>query len=191
MENLIQKTFTIIIVAFMTVSFTTIENKKEVKLKNSKIAWKGYKITGSHQGLISIKSGHIVFNKEKLTGGEFIIDMQSITCTDLEGEYKVKLEGHLKSDVFFGVEKFPTASLIFTQVKYAGENSYKARGNITIKDKTEKISFNISVYRNKANAILTIDRTKFNVKYGSTSFVDGLKDKAIYDEFDLDVELEF
>jgi len=191
MENLIQKTFAIVIVAFLAISFTTIENKKEVKLKNSKIVWKGYKITGSHQGLISIKSGHIIFNKEKLTGGEFIIDMQSITCTDLEGEYKVKLEGHLKSDVFFGVEKFPTASLIFTQVKYAGENSYKARGNITIKGKTEKISFNISVYRNKANATLTIDRTKFNVKYGSTSFVDGLKDKAIYDEFDLDVKLEF
>ena len=191
MENLIQKTFAIVIVAFLAISFTTIENKKEVKLKNSKIVWKGYKITGSHQGLISIKSGHIVFNKEKLTGGEFIIDMPSITCTDLEGKYKVKLEGHLKSDDFFGVEKFPTASLIFTQVKYAGENSYKARGNITIKDKTEKISFNISVYRNKANAILTIDRTKFNVKYGSTSFVDGLKDKAIYDEFDLDVKLEF
>ena len=191
MKNLIQKTAAIVIVTFMAISFTTIENKKEVKLKNSNVVWTGYKITGSHQGLIAIKSGYIEFNKEKLTGGEFIIDMPSITCTDLQGESKRKLEGHLKSDDFFGVIKFPTASLIFTQVKHTGGNSYKVAGDITIKGKTENISFNISIYKNKANASLTIDRTKFNVRYGSTSFVDGLKDKAIYDEFNLDVDLEF
>lgn len=117
--------------------------------------------------------------------------MRSITNTDLEGDYKGKLEGHLKSDDFFDVEKFPTASLVFTKVNATGKNSYKVTGNITIKGHTEAITLDLSVYGNKATASLKIDRTKFDVRYGSTSFFDGLKDKAIYDDFDLVVDLEF
>lgn len=192
MKNSIKNITTLVIVAFMTFSFTTAEgDKKEINVENSKVVWKGYKVTGSHEGVIAIKSGHLNFDKDKLTGGSFIIDMSTITNTDLEGEYKGKLEGHLKSDDFFGVEKFPTASLIFTKVESTGKNSYEVTGDITIKGKTETVSFNISVYGSKANVSLKIDRTKFDVRYGSTSFFDGLKDKAIYDEFDLVADLEF
>ena len=191
MKNSIKNIATLVIVAFMTFSFTTAEgDKKEIKLENSKVVWKGYKVTGSHVGIITIKSGHLNFDKDILTGGSFKIDMSTITVTDLEGEYKGKLEGHLKSDDFFGVEKFPTATLHFTKVKSVGKNSYEVTGNITIKGKTETVSFNVSVYGNKANVSLKIDRTKFDVRYGSTSFFDGLKDKAIY-EFDLVADLEF
>lgn len=192
MKNSIKNIATLVIVAFMTFSFTTAEgDKKEIKLENSKVVWKGYKVTGSHVGIISIKSGHLNFDKDILTGGTFEIDMSTITVTDLEGEYKGKLEGHLKSDDFFGVEKFPTATLRFTKVKSVGKNSYEVAGDITIKGKTETVSFNVSVYGSKANVSLKIDRTKFDVRYGSTSFFDGLKDKAIYDEFDLVADLEF
>jgi len=192
MKNSIKNIAILVIVAFMTFSFTTAEgDKKEIKLENSKVVWKGYKVTGSHVGIITIKSGHLNFDKDILTGGSFKIDMSTITVTDLEGEYKGKLEGHLKSDDFFGVEKFPTATLHFTKVKSVGKNSYEVTGNITIKGKTETVSFNVSVYGNKANVSLKIDRTKFDVRYGSTSFFDGLKDKAIYDEFDLVADLEF
>lgn len=192
MKNSIKNIAAIAIVAFMTFSFTTIEgDKKEIKVESSKVVWKGYKVTGSHQGTIAIKSGHLNFDKDILTGGSFEIDMSTITVTDLEGEYKGKLEGHLKSDDFFGVEKFPTATLIFTKVKSNGKNSYNVTGDITIKGKTESVTFNVSIYGNKASVSLKIDRTKFDVRYGSTSFFDGLKDKAIYDEFDLIADLEF
>jgi polyisoprenoid-binding protein YceI len=192
MKNSIKNIAAVLIVAFIAFSFTTVnEDKKEIKVENSKIVWKGYKVTGSHEGLISIKSGFLNFNEEKLTGGEFTVDMTTITNTDLEGEYKGKLEGHLKSDDFFGIEKFPIASLIFTNVKSTGKNSYEVTGDLTIKGKTETVVFNLSVYGNKANASLKIDRSKFDVKYGSTSFFEGLKDKAIYDEFDLVADLEF
>jgi hypothetical protein len=192
MKNTIKNIATLVIVAFLTFSFTTAEgDKKEIKLENSKVVWKGYKVTGSHVGIILIKSGHLNFDKDILTGGSFIIDMTTITNADLEGEYKGKLEGHLKSDDFFGVEKFPTASLIFTKVESTGKNSYEVKGDITIKGKTETVIFNVSVYGNKANVSLKIDRTKFDVRYGSTSFFDGLKDKAIYDEFELVADLEF
>ena len=192
MKNSIKNIATIVVVAFMTFSFTSVEgDKKEIKIENSKVVWKGYKVTGSHQGVIAIKSGHLTFSEDKLTGGDFIIDMATITNTDLEGDYKGKLEGHLKSDDFFGVEKHPIASLIFTKVKSTGKNLYEVTGDLTIKGKINSVTFDVSTYGNSANASLKIDRTKFDVRYGSSSFFDGLKDKAIYDEFDLVVDLEF
>jgi len=192
MRNSIKNIAAIAIVALMTFSFTTVDgDKKEIKVENSKVVWKGYKVTGSHEGIIAVKSGFLNFDNDKLSGGEFTIDMSTINNTDLEGEYKGKLEGHLKSDDFFGVEKYPTASLIFKKVKSTGKNSYEVTGDITIKGKTDSVTFDVSIYGNKANASLKIDRTKFDVMYGSSSFFDGLKDKAIYDEFDLIADLEF
>ena len=192
MKNSIKNTATLILIAFMTFSFTTLEgDKKDIKIDRSKVVWKGYKVTGSHTGNISIKSGNLIFDNNQLKGGQFVIDMSTITVTDLEGDYKNQLEGHLKSDDFFGVTKFPQASLTFTDVKATGKNSYKVIGNITIKGKTESVTFDLSIYGNKANASLKIDRSKFDVRYGSTSFFDGLKDKAIYDEFDIIVDMEF
>ena len=191
MKNLFS-TIAVFVMAFMAFSFTTLnEGKKEIKIENSKVVWKGYKVTGSHEGTIAIKSGFLNFNTDQLIGGEFTIDMTTISSTDLEGEYKGKLDGHLKSADFFGVENFPTAKLVFTEVKSSGKNSYEVSGNITIKNITEPVSFDLSVYGNKANAALKIDRSKFDVRYGSSSFFDGLKDKAIYDEFDIVADLEF
>lgn len=192
MKNSIKNFLAIAVLAVFTFSFTSIEKvKKEVKTASSKVVWKGYKVTGAHDGLISLKSGHLVFDNDKLVGGSFIIDMTSLTVADLQGEYKQKLEGHLKSDDFFGVSKYPTASLEITDVKSNGKNAYHATGDLSIKGKTEPVSFNISIYGSKANVSLKIDRTKYDVKYGSASFFEGLKDKAIYDEFDLVADLEF
>ena len=182
----------IALVAVFTFSFTKVNaQQKEIKIANSNVIWKGYKVTGSHEGTINLKSGFLTFNDNKLTGGEFVMDMNTIVTTDLQGEYKGKLEGHLKSDDFFGVEKHPTAKLVISKVDATGKNSYKITGNLTIKGITNVITFDLSVYGNKANAALKIDRTKYDVRYGSTSFFDNLKDKAIYDEFDLVADLQF
>ncbi|WP_298537137.1 YceI family protein [uncultured Algibacter sp.] len=192
MKNTLKNSVIIALLAFFTLSFTAIGgDKKEVKTDKSKVVWKGYKVTGSHEGTIAIKSGNLIFDNDKLTGGEFVIDMTTINATDLDGEYKGKLDGHLKSDDFFGVEKHPTATLVFTKVKASGKNAYHVTGDMIIKGKTNPVAFTISVYGSKATASLKIDRTKYDVRYGSTSFFDDLKDKAIYDEFDLVADLEF
>ncbi|OEJ98482.1 lipid-binding protein [Flavivirga aquatica] len=192
MKNTIKNLGIIALVAFVTFSFSTIGGtKKAIKTDKSKVVWKGYKVTGSHEGTITIESGSLTFDGEKLIGGEFVIDMTTINATDLEGEYKGKLDGHLKSDDFFGVKAHPKASLVFTKVKASGKNAYEVTGDLTIKGKTNSATFSISVYGSKATATLKVDRTKYDVRYGSTSFFDGLKDKAIYDEFDLVVDLEF
>lgn len=192
MKNKMKKIIIAGLVAFIAFSFKGVDvEKKEVKTDQSKVVWKGYKVTGSHEGNISLKSGSLMFSEDKLSGGEFVMDMTSMNVTDLEGEYKGKLEGHLKSDDFFGIEKYPTATLVFNDVKSTGKNSYSVTGDLTIKGKTSPITFSISIYGNKATASLKVDRTKYDIKYGSASFFDDLKDKAIYDEFDLVTDLQF
>jgi len=192
MKNTIKNFAIVALVTFTAFSFTSIgENKKEIKTDVSKVVWKGYKVTGSHEGTIAIQSGSLSFEDEKLIGGAFVIDMTTINTTDLEGEYKGKLDGHLKSDDFFGIANHPTANLVFKDVTSSGKNAYTVSGDLTIKGKTNPVTFTISIYGNKATASLKVDRTKYDVKYGSSSFFDGLKDKAIYDEFDLVADLEF
>ena len=192
MKNTIKNFAIVALVTFTAFSFTTIEeNKKEIKTDKSEVVWKGYKVTGSHEGTIAIQSGSLTFEDEKLTGGEMVINMTTINTTDLEGEYKGKLDGHLKSDDFFGVANHPTATLVFKDVTASGKNAYSVSGELTIKGKTNPVTFTISIYGSKATASLKIDRTEYDVRYGSASFFDGLKDKAIYDEFDLVADLEF
>lgn len=189
MKNRNSKIAMLLILALSFMSFTTL-TEKEVNIEKSKVNWKGYKVTGQHEGTINLKSGKLTFDGETLTGGSFVIDMPSISTTDLEGEYKGKLDGHLKSADFFGVEKFPTATLDFINVS-GKDGSYKVKANLTIKETTKAVEFSMTVKENTATANLEIDRTEYDIKYGSSSFFDGLKDKAIYDNFDLNVYLTF
>lgn len=169
------------------------EEKKEVKTDASTVTWKAYKVTGSHTGTVALKSGALVFDGDKLTGGEFTVDMPTLVSTDLAGDpdSKGKLEGHLKSDDFFGVENHPTSTLVFTDVKSTGKNAYEVTGDLTIKGITKPVTFDVSIYGSKATATMKVDRTNYDVKYGSGSFFENLGDKTIYDEFDLVVDLEF
>ncbi|MCF1192869.1 YceI family protein [Mangrovimonas sp. AS39] len=167
------------------------KEKKMIKAEESKVVWKGYKVAGAHEGTIAVKSGNLEFNGEELVGGSFVMDMTSIGSTDLSGEYKDQLDGHLKSDDFFGVEKYPTSSLTFTEVTSTGKNSYEVTGDLTIKGTTHPITFDLSVYGSKASASVKVDRSKYDVRYGSSSFFGNLKDKVIYDEFDIVADLQF
>lgn len=174
--------------------FTPEVESLSVNVEKSNIVWNGYKVTGSHTGNIQLKSGKLDFEGDKLVGGNFEIDMTSITCTDLEGEYNQKLVGHLKSDDFFSVEKNPTAKFVITQVVSRGTpGDYKIVGDLTIKGITKQIKFFTNVKEENGQKVATseikIDRSEFNVRFGSGSFFDNLGDKTIYDEFDLQVKL--
>ena len=190
-KNVLSLALAIIFGASATASTPIDGEKKEVKTNESKVTWKAYKVTGSHTGTVDLKEGALMFDGDKLTGGEFVVNMASLISTDLEGEYKGKLEGHLKSDDFFGVETHPTSKLVFTKVKASGKNSYEVTGDLTIKGITKPVTFDVSIYGSKATATLKVDRAEYDVRYGSGSFFDNLGDKTIYDEFDLVVDLEF
>lgn len=183
------------VVTLSMFAFTTVPaDNYKADVEKSNITWKGYKVMGEHSGTVNLKSGNLEFNGDQLTGGSFAIDMTSISCTDLEGEWKGKLDGHLKSPDFFGVEKHPTATFKITRVISRGApGDYKIVGNMTIKNITKEIKFTTKVTTENnhkvAKAAITIDRSDFDVRYGSGSFFDNLEDKVIYDEFDINVEL--
>ncbi len=165
-----------------------------VDTQSSNIVWTGYKVSGKHTGTVKIKNGSLTTDNGMLTGGSFDIDMTSMNCTDLEGEYAGKLIGHLKSDDFFGVSGYPTAKFVITKaIAQDTKGNYKILGNLTIKSTTKEVKFfaNFSEANGMVNAAgkITVDRSEFDVKYGSGSFFDGLGDKTIYDEFDLQVSL--
>lgn len=192
MKNKILKSTSALVIVLTMVSFTTNpEEKKTVDTGKSKITWKGYKVTGSHEGTINLKKGTLIFDGDRFKGGEFTVDMTSLVSTDLSGNYKEKLETHLKSDDFFGVEKYPVATLTVRKATPTGKNSYEVTGDLTIKGKTHPVTFDMSIYGSKATAALKIDRSKYDVRYGSGSFFDNLGDKTIYDEFDLVIDLQF
>ena len=176
--------------AMVGLSFTLPVESVKVNSEKSEVTWKGYKVSGEHAGTIAVKEGTLDFEGDKLTGGSFSLDMTSIAVTDIQGAYAQKLAGHLMSEDFFGVEKFPTATFNITKVNSRGaEGDYKITGDITIKEQTKEIRFNAKVDKTAASAEIQLDRTDFDVRYGSGSFFENLGDKTIYDEFDLYVKL--
>jgi polyisoprenoid-binding protein YceI len=165
-----------------------------VDANSSVIVWTGYKVSGNHTGTVKIKSGKVDFDKGVLVGGSFDIDMTSIRCTDLEGEWATKLVGHLSSDDFFGVNNHPTAKLVITRaIPQDAKGNYKIIADLTIKNTTKSVKFFANATEGNATAAasgkITVDRSEYDIKYGSGSFFDSLGDKTIYDEFDLQVNL--
>lgn len=189
MKKLISSIFAMGIV-FSTMAFVP-QEKKELTLdtKTSKVEWLGKKVTGQHNGTINVKGGNLVVSDDKLVGGEIEIDMNSIAVSDIKDEeMNGKLTGHLKSDDFFAVDKHPSSNLKIKEVvKAEGENVYTIKGDMTIRGITHEEEFPATiVYKNgKLAAVgeMTIDRSKYEVKYGSDEFFDNLGDKMIYDDF--------
>ncbi len=190
--------FLTLMVAFVGLSFKAFKPGSSMKVDtlNSSVQWTAYKVTGQHSGVVNVKSGSLTYNDQGFfNGGSFEIDMTTIKTTDLQGEMAGKLDGHLKADDFFGVATYPTAKFVITKVAPRGKpGEYKITGNLTIKAATKEVKFDavlkeIAGGKIEATGDIKVDRTDFDVRYGSGSFFDGLGDKTIYDEFDLKVKL--
>lgn len=167
--------------------------KYDADLEKSKVYWTAYKVGGKHSGYVNLKNGNLEFTDGLLSGGYFEMDMANLECTDLKGASRDKLVGYLKSESFFGVENHPTAKFKITSVKPQGMGQYKIDGNMTIKESIKKVSFMANITEEKdlikATANIQLDRTDYNVHYGSSNFFSSLGDKAIYNNFDLMVDL--
>ena len=166
----------------------------QVNKDESSIKWTGKKVTGSHHGTIAIKSGNLEVKNHQLAGGNLVVDMTSIKDLDLtDPEWNKKLIGHLSSDDFFGVEKYPVSRLVIKKVEPKGDSLYHISGDLTIKGITQPVEFdsNIAISGNKleASGTVPVDRTKYGIKYGSGSFFSNLGDKMIDDIFTLDFSL--
>jgi polyisoprenoid-binding protein YceI len=184
------KKIALLLIALVTVQATQAQLKK-IKPLSSSIQWTGKKVTGQHEGTINFLDGILTFKSNKLVAGTFTVDMKSISTTDLTGEYKDKLDGHLKADDFFGVEKFPTATLVFKKVTPVNASTYTVVADLTIKGKMNPVTFTLVTSATGATANVKINRAKYDIQYGSETFLGSLGDKAIYDDFDLKIKLVY
>tara|TARA_B100000614_G_C14206345_1_gene351989 strand:- start:58 stop:570 length:513 start_codon:yes stop_codon:yes gene_type:complete len=161
-------------------------------MDKSSIKWKGTKSTGSyHDGLIDVKTSQLDFDKNnQLIGGEIIIDMNSIICTDIQNKKSNRsLVKHLKDDDFFGTDIFPISRLVITNVEKIDEQNFKLIADLTIKENTHPIEFIANIIYNNdtglASGKIEIDRSKYNVKYRSKSWYPDIGDRFINDNFEL------
>ena len=183
---------TAILALVITGAFATTNPIKKVTIdaEQSSVTWVVKKVTGQHTGTLNFQEGILEMDGDKITGGKFVIDMTSLKVTDLEsGKGKEKLEGHLRSPQFFGIQEFSTATFEITETSSGPNGSYSVAGNLTIKDHTEFVKVLLKKEGNTATTTFKVDRTKFGIRYGSASFFDNLKDKAINDNFELTVNL--
>jgi polyisoprenoid-binding protein YceI len=163
--------------------------KFEIVSAQSNIDWVGRKVTGAHNGTIGIKEGELDVTDGKLTGGKIIIDTTSIKILDVtDPETNAQFAGHLASDDFFSIEKYPEATLEIIEVV-----DNHVEGNLIIKDITNPVGFDVVISINgdtlTAKGQVVIDRTNYNMKFRSGNFFKDLGDTLIYNDFDLNVSV--
>jgi polyisoprenoid-binding protein YceI len=179
----------VLALTFLLTGTSNAQLKLTASNEKSKLSWLGEKVTGQHSGSISLKEGWLNWQENQIVSGEFLIDMASLK----DDEGSERLERHLKSDDFFGVEKYPVARFEITGSTSFERGSGIVKGNLTIKGVTNPIEFKATLQNTDEGtwfyANIVVDRSKFNLRYGSGSFFDNLGDKTIYDEFKLKVNL--
>ena len=203
------KTMSLITAALMVSAFafaaeTKTEKKSASKSKDitiqqeatGEIKWTGFGVGKSHAGTIKLKSGTVEMKNENIVGGTFVFDMTTLASDKFD--YSEKLTGHLKSADFFDTEKFNTATFKITKVSplKAGPRHFEITGDLTIKDKTNPITFNAITTKEgqitKATGSIEIkDRTKYDIVYNSKQFqaLSKLGDKLIEDNIKIDINV--
>lgn len=192
-----KKLFLLTLLLFsVTVVFA--QRKKGVqvsKVQTSDIRWWGYKVVKSeatsHTGFVKLKSGKFYFTDKVLTGGDFVINMRSLTNTDLTGEDQQKLTEHLRSSDFFEVKRYPVAKFTITKILPSKnlDYNYLVYGNLTLKGIRRTISFPANIRTNDRfvsfeSAKITLDRQKYKVFYKSA-----VRDYLIKDDIDIQIKM--
>lgn len=161
-----------------------------INTDESSVIWTGRNIINSHTGTVGIKHGELVFQSGEIVGGEVVLDLTDLTCTDLAGSpgHDVLID-HLKSHDFFDVEKHPTAT-----VTILGGNLQQVRADLELKGITRQIDIPIAGgFDENGNpatqAVLTIDRTDWNIIYGSRRFFHRLAGHVVNDEIQIELRI--
>ncbi len=175
----------------------------QIDLVQSVLGWQAEKTilkTHVNTGTLNLSEGSLIFEDGELVGGEFVVDMESLAITSVHGSEPATGGGssllkHLSSDDFFAIEDNPEAKLIIKEADSLNSKKfgYKITGDLTIKDITKEITFTAEVYvdegRIEAVGIVNIDRTEWDIQFGSSSFFDNLGDNVISDVFNVEILL--
>lgn len=174
-------------------------NKYMANTSESVINWTGSKPGGKHSGTINLQDGEFIVKDNKVVGGKFTINMNTITVTSLRpDEGKEDLEAHLKGtgdkeskDHFFNVQKYPTGFFVIRRIEDE-KGKTVVYGNLSIKNVTKSVNFPATIAVNDKEVTfesdsLILNRTYWNINYNSPSLFDNLKDKVIHDNIELKV----
>ena len=168
--------------------------KFQIQQSSSTVNWTGKKVLGLHTGSINIANGYIEISDNNISSGEIEIDMTSIVITDIADKKTYQdFFNHLLNDDFFSVDKFKTSKLVILNSNNLENNKFRINGILTIKDISHPVSFiaTVEIFTNTLHSLgeIIIDRTLYNIQYGSGKFIDNLGDKLIYDDFILQFKL--
>ena len=168
----------------------TADNIYNIDNTQSQITWTGREVsTSSHYGTLDFVSGTFEISNGSIVNGQFVVDMTSINNQDMEGDSKARLEGHLKSDDFFSVESYPTASISINSSELISDGKWNVLGALAIKGFTHPVNFEMISSEDGWSANLVFDRSKYDVRFRSGSFFENLGDKLIYDDIELSINL--
>ncbi len=185
------KTTMTILLILVSLLKTTPEQKSQIDITKSQIKWSCDYVFyfNGHHGTIDFQEGFFIIEEGRITGGEFIIDMNSIVCLDItDKESNESLVNHIKDPDFFDVPRFPKSKLTVTKVNYRDETSLEILADLEIKDKTLPVQFRAKIDTNRSELTtkFKIDRTRWEINYNST-----IKDGAISDAIGFEVVLSF
>lgn len=188
MKKLFSFTILLLVTIFMMAFNPIKEDVYTVDIANSSIGWSAKKVGGGHTGTVKITEGSLVYNGKSLQKGVFLMDMSSITSDN------ARVTNHLKSPDFFSAEKNPSSKFEITKVSAAGKERVSITGNLTIKGITHPLTFPATVKQGKDVVVavasgIRVDRTKYDIKFRSKTFFGDIGDKAIDDEFELNINL--
>ncbi len=172
----------------------------QIDMKQSKVEWTGRNLTGAHSGTIKLREGCIEIESGRAVRGSFKLEMRDIECADIkDGPMRDMLEAHLKSEDFFDVTRFPEAVFLLSRITPLadvplGNPNCEITGDLTLKGVTRDLSFRAILAPTPdgllaADAHFDIDRTRWNVLYGSGKFYEKLGKHLVNDEISIALKL--
>ncbi len=186
----------LLVLGFVLISFKTIDSETYTAIVDeSTITWAASRPGKTHDGTLAISNGNLIFEENKLIGGDFTIDMKTIKVLDIKpGKMNQKLVDHLNSSDFFDVENHATGNYRVTRSE-AKDGKILVKGQLTLKGITNDVEFLADV-SNTDDAVtlktgeFKIDRTKWDIKFRLGKFFDDLKNRLIYDDITITVNVK-
>lgn len=184
------------------------EGSYTLDVEGSSVVWNAQKRVGAkHNGTIEAQEGAFIVEQGQIIGGTVVVDMTTIVDLDLTDErFNALLVDDLKSDNFFSVETYPTATFAISEVtelkaidgsplENTDSGTHAVTGTMTIKGIENELSFPAVFTTTEAGLQVTgtgtLDRTLWDIRFGSDKFFDNLGDELIEDEFTLTFDMLF
>ncbi len=181
-------------------AFEPLHGTFSIDLKESRVEWAGRNLLNRHIGSVAIKSGHVTFEQGWLTGGDFVMDLRTITCTDIaDPATNHQLIDHLLSNDFFDAARHPEARFQIRKVEPVpgaspGMPNLRLSGDLTLRGQIKPLNFLVAAGRTPdgrpaAQAVFAFDRTLWGSIYGSGKFFHRLGMHLVNDLVEVQVRL--